>query len=97
MSAHNYNNENAREVHVRLYGNEAKIISNEFRTIQKACKFLGLTLSEFTRMSVFKEARRTLLDYQKDKVLFAKKVLLDEELKQKKEQLEKENVEEEIK
>jgi hypothetical protein len=95
MSAHDYNNENAREVHVRLYGNDAKIISNEFRTIQKACKFLGLTLSEFTRMSVFKEARRTLLDYQKDKVLFAKKVLLDEELKQKKEQLEKEKQESE--
>ena len=96
MSAHNYNNENAREVHVRLYGNEAKIISNEFRTIQKACKFLGLSLSEFTRMAVFKEARRTLLDYQKDKIIFAKKVLLEEELKQKKEQLDKQKQESEV-
>jgi len=95
MSAHDYNNENSREVHVRLYGNETKIISNEFRTIQEACKFLGLSLSEFTRMAVFKEARRTLLDYQKDKVVFAKKVLLEEELKQKKEELDKQKQESE--
>jgi uncharacterized protein (DUF1778 family) len=87
MSAHNYDDESSREVHVRLYGSEAKIVSNELKTIQRACKFLGLTLSEFTRMSVFKEARRTLLDYQKDKVIFAKKILLEEELKQKKAEL----------
>jgi hypothetical protein len=89
MSAHDYNNENSREVHVRMYGKEAKIISNEFKTIQQACKFLGLTLSEFTRMAVFKEARKTLLNYQKEKVLFAKKILLNEEVRLKKEQLEK--------
>lgn len=93
MGAHNYDDENSKEVHVRLYGNEAKIISNEFRTIQKACKFLGLTLSEFTRMAVFKEARKTLLEYQKDKVIFAKKVLLEEQLKRKKEELDKEKEE----
>ena len=96
MSAHDYNNEDSREVHVRLYGHETKIVSNELKTIQRACKYLGLTLSEFTRMAVFKEARRTLLEYQKDKIVFAKKILLEEELKQKKEQLDKQKQESEI-
>jgi hypothetical protein len=91
MSAHNYNNEKAREVHFRLFGYEAKLVTDELNTIKKACKFLGLTLSEFCRMAAFKEARRTLLDYQKDKLLFAKKILLEEEMKNKKKELEVSN------
>ena len=87
MSAHDYDNENAREVHFRLFGHESKLVSNELRTIQRACKYLGLTLSEFCRMAAFKEARRTLLEFQKEKVAIAKKILLEEETKIKKEEL----------
>ena len=89
MSAHDYDNEKAREVHFRLYGHESKLVSNELRTIKKACTFLGLTLSEFCRMAAFKEARKTLLDFQKEKVLFAKKIMLEEDTKKRKEELDK--------
>lgn len=89
MSAHDYNNESAREVHFRLYGHETKIVTDELKTIKKACRFLGLTLSEFSRMAALKEARRTLLEFQKDKVLLAKKILLEESARRKKEELEK--------
>ena len=89
MSAHDYNNENAREVHFRLYGHETKIVTDELKTIKRACKFLGLTLSEFSRMATLKEARRTLLEFQKDKVLLAKKILLEESARKKKEELQK--------
>ena len=89
MSAHDYNNELAREVHFRLYGHETKIVTDELKTIKKACRFLGLTLSEFSRMAALKEARRTLLEFQKDKVLLAKKILLEESARKKKEELEK--------
>ena len=93
MSAHNYDNEKAREVHFRLYGHETKIVTDELRTIKRACKFLGLTLSEFSRMAALKEARRTLLEFQKDKVICAKKILLEEETKFKKQELDKEREE----
>lgn len=87
MSSHNYNDETAREVHFRLYGHETKIVSDELKTIQRASRYLGLTLSEFCRMAALKEARKSLLDYQKDKITFAKKVLLEEELRIKKQEL----------
>lgn len=87
MSKHDYTNENSREVHFRMYGHETKIVSDELKTIQRASKYLGLTLSEFCRMAALKEARKILWDYQKDKVIFAKKILLDEENRLKKEEL----------
>jgi uncharacterized protein (DUF1778 family) len=87
MGKHDYSNEKSREVHFRLYGHEAKIVSDELKTIERACQFLGLTISEFCRMASIKEARKVLLDYRKDKIMFAKKILLDEESRLKREEL----------
>jgi hypothetical protein len=86
--------------HVRLFGEEdVKVTnstqeSNETQLVKRACNRLGLTLSEFTRMAVTEKARVCLLYYKKERVKMAKQILLEEEMRIKKEQMERENQEE---
>lgn len=75
--------DNARQVHFRLFGSESNIVSDKMHLITKAANIINLTISEFCRMAAVKEARYTLLEHHKQRLKIAKKIILDEELKQK--------------
>jgi len=82
--------DNAESVHFRLFEKEATIVSDQLSKITKAARFTGLTISEFCRMAAVEKAKLVLLEYHKNKVKIAKKILLEENLRLEKKKLEKE-------
>jgi DNA polymerase elongation subunit (family B) len=82
--------ENAEGVHFRLFDKEAKIVTNKLPLITRAANLTGLTISEFCRMAAVQEARYVLLQYRKDKLAIAKKIIHEEELENQRKKFEEE-------
>lgn len=80
--------DNGRSLHVRLFGNdEVTLVTDNMPLINRACKLTGLTMSEFVRMAAIKEAKLTIVNFSKERVAIAKKILIDENARKEKEKV----------
>jgi uncharacterized protein (DUF1778 family) len=77
-------------IHVRLHGVDVKVRSRNLEILKQAAKVCDLSFSEFARMSVMKEAKRVLLQWRKDRVEIAKKIIMDEKIREQNEKIKKE-------